>query len=223
MGRDLHDVGRIALGSPVVDLADGSSIGTVTRLLDPSVPSPLLQAKVIQVVAPVGWAQVCWFRTSPSAVAWARPAAQTAFGRTPVDVRRYHDRGPQTPLPADSFAHDSQRRLWLGGLAVISLSWVALSWTRRADFALYRALGASRAEILFMGQVEVGFAVLSGVLVGVGFGVAIQAFYWKVTLTGAMLGTALRPAINLGLFCLLLEPLVGVLFTTGHIHNRMRE
>lgn len=223
VGQDLRDLGLVSVGERVVHVSSGRAVGVISGLVDPLVPSQLLQSKVLLLDAPVGAVNVCWIRMRPDAVELGPDIAAAAMGSTLFEARRYNRLQSFTPLPLDIYHRDPARSLWVVAVALLTLAGVGLTRSRRADIALYRALGCSRLEVLVMAQIETAVASLIASGFGIGAAVVVQTTAHGVTLTGEDLLIAIRPALSVLLLSAVTLSTITLLFTAGRIHHHMQD
>lgn len=170
-----------------------------------------LQARwLVTLAAPVGRVDECWVEFTPGAQTAGRDIVTAAFTTqsNELNVRSLIDLGTHARSLADDFADRPSRSLLPIAVIVTTLLACLMTWFRRSELALYRALGTTRLQLLWLAQVE-NLAVLTiGATVG-GLWATFITHWQRATttdpiplLTGASVATRTVAVTGLVLVCI---------------------
>lgn len=227
---DLGD--RVAVGNNTareLGLANGSWLGVNQHptkrvvVVDVEARNPNATRWIFRTIPPSGRASSCWVEFS----AWAAPYGEAMLGHWLGDSDSELAIEPLVSL--NEFARDPQVELrerpqansWVVvGMMLTTFVWVAL-WYRRSEFGLYRVLGTTRTQMLYMAQLETFLLVgLSG-LAGHLWATFAFAFVGAVDLTIDQLAIAARTTASTLIITMVIGPSSLLLVSGGQRLSNM--
>lgn len=179
----------------------------VSNILSADSRFPELARSIIGIVAPSGVFEECWTEFMPGALAggegmlryWFREADQ-------LDV--------DGALPLNEFSRDlsaefalrAVRYLWIVVAAVVFVLAGVVTWLRRTELALYRALGVSSAGLHLLAAVDAIVVFAVALVVGLGVAMVLHLTI-AVEWTAEVLATGLRSSVSATVLAAILAPL----------------
>ncbi len=221
--------GQVAVGGSLVDelgVSPGgymnfaesdttSMLRRVTAVYDSSVRAPRYGTVVAAVMPSLVSANECWVEFSPQMYSAGATALRVdlMIDDKAAIVSRVVDPGYDLVQAQDDLANRAERFAWaVGGLVVGALLWL-VSWMRRADYALLRAIGWGSLPTAVLIQLENLYLVAIGGTVGWLWAVVFSEATTGGSLTTDQLFIAGTAAASLGLLALSVGALVTI--TTG--------
>lgn len=125
---------------------------------------------------PAGTFDECWVEFEPGAYEGGREALAARFADGSADpaVRPYRRADEFTRDPAAEWDSRPQKWGWVAVPAVLFGFGLVAAWFRRAEAALYLAVGTRRAQLAIMAAAETWPLVLAGWALGFAYAVAAQ-------------------------------------------------
>jgi hypothetical protein len=199
-------------------------VAQIAFVLDTNSRNPQAGRWLIDVVPPAGTAQECWVEFRPGSFegGLGSLAADFATGDKEPVVRRYIERDAFARDLASELAARPQRHGWIvvGVLLVGLLAMVA--WFRRADLALYLAVGTSRWELLMMLAVEVIAVSVLGWIAGFCWALAVARLAGiSLSIDGTRL--ALETSASAALMVIVLAPVLSLAMVRGSIAGLLKD
>ncbi len=184
-------------------------VGEVMMVLPDSRRLVWNSGSIMHLMAPEGDFDSCWIEYDDSAGRIGPDLARYALGDAPGEVRAAR------LVKLDEFSRDVSAefrarptaRLWLAVGLGLFLILVLLTWTRRSEFALYRALGARPIDVMVLGVAESGLVVVLATVVGFLWGLAWFAVSQGEPVTGELVRVVGRTVSSGLLAALALAPL----------------
>ncbi len=203
---------------------EGGGPVRVAGTIDAERRNPRLQRWLLSAGAPAGPVEECWveFERDAYAPGIASIGAWFAAGdREPV-VRPYVRRDEFMRDIGAEFRSRPQRWGWLAAGGLVALVFLLVSWFRRADFALYLALGTTRVQLLVLLAIEATLIVVPAAVIGVAG--AVLARTWQGdALPYDHLRLAASAAVAGALLALALAPVVSLLAARGNVAAMLKE
>ncbi|VAV96963.1 hypothetical protein MNBD_ACTINO02-1914 [hydrothermal vent metagenome] len=194
---------------------DTSMLRRVSAVYDSSVRAPRYGTVVAAVMPSLVSANECWVEFSPqmySAGATALRVDLMVDDKAAI-VSRVVDPGYDLVQAQDDLATRAERFAWaVGGLVVGALLWL-VSWMRRADYALLRAIGWGSLPTAVLIQLEHLYLVVIGGTIGWLWATVLGEATTVASLTTDQLFIAGKSAVSLGLLAMSIGALVTI--TTG--------
>jgi len=159
----------------------GAIEANVAEVVDTSARVPTSDRSIFVRTAPPARVAECWveFAQRPDAVALTYLSASlfdTSTGESlgDVEIRPLLRATELTRDPLLEFRSRPSRNFWLVGAVGVGLVMALVSWTRRREMALYRAVGTRASHFVILAIVEAGIAVALGSLLGASAGVVLS-------------------------------------------------
>lgn len=162
VGSDLLDTGAIAVGSTLTSL-DGARV-PVADVLPSGVPLTRLRSAVLIPVPPNTELSECWLRMAPGHLDDGLRLAEYAFADAQVRIIPFAEMPPDLLTPSQQWHSFARGQPWLAGSAILAAVSALLAWTRRAEFAVYRAFGTTRWVIAMMSLMESALVLVPALL-----------------------------------------------------------
>lgn len=176
VGEALGDYQAILPGG-YVDLVDKTP-AKVMGIIPETSRSERISGWVVQIETASGMADQCWAETEPGLRAAGEVVMRALFSGDKVEfttLLRYEDR--PTDLEAWYQSRMGLSLRWALPLALILIAGL-ITYTRRSEYGLYRALNMNFIHIVFTTQVEwITYTVLGSIL-GIATAVIIIFFRW---------------------------------------------
>jgi hypothetical protein len=155
--------------------ADGPTY--VTGVGDFGRRNPQAARWALSPAPPAGAFDECWVEFEPGAYEAGRDALAARFAEGSADpaVRPYRRADEFTRDPAAEWASRPQKWGWLAVSGVLFGFGLVAAWFRRAEAALYLAVGTRRAQLAVMAAAESWPLVATGWLLGFAAAVTLQA------------------------------------------------
>lgn len=190
-------------------------IRRVSDVTDFTLRNPASDRWVMAIQTPTGTASECWVEFSPSAYAHASDLIRTLFSGshdvTDLSLSPLLRRNDLARNPAAEFASRPEAHYGLYvGIAAAAFFW-AITWSRRAELALYRAVGSARIEVAAMLQIESVILVLIGVGIGSAWALAVFGMTGDASVTPSQLLIAVRSVLLYVLVISSIAPLAVML------------
>jgi hypothetical protein len=166
----------------------------------------------------------CWVEFEPGAYEAGRDGLAARFAESSADpaVRPYRRADEFTRDPAAEWATRPQKWGWAAVSGVLFGFGLVASWFRRAEAALYLALGTRRAQLSVMAAAETWPLVATGWLLGFAYAVAVQG--WRGSNpTGDVLWHAAATSGSAALVLLALIPWASPAVARGSIANLLKD
>lgn len=206
----------------VVELSGGRGSGEVAVLdMNARVPDP--GAWVLMSSAPVGYVTECWVEALPAAADTISDVMTAWLTQESVTVRTHplltEDRFQIDPLTM--FDTRTTKFLWAAGGLVLGLVATTFTWFRRAELALYRTVGAARAQVVLIYAAQYAAVTTVGVLIGALGG--LYSFGLNESITAEHAVAAARQTGMVGLTAIVCLTIGVLLVASGRIVNQIRD
>ncbi|MBI2766364.1 MAG: hypothetical protein HYX53_10705 [Chloroflexi bacterium] len=202
----------------------GEPPAVVAAIVELSARNGTAQRWLFSVAPPVGKADECWIEFTKDSFepGLASVAAAFADGSQDPIARPYLRRDQFTRNPKTEFAERPQRFGWLA-VGCIALAIGALvAWFRKAEIALYLAVGTSRVELAMLFYLEAMLTMAAAWLVGMLWTFALErVFHHPLPRDGVLL--ALRSASSGTLLAILAAPLASYLLARSNVAAMLKD
>lgn len=223
LGEALQRQLSLSPGSRLI--LEGQPVTRVQSILDETERTSFIAGWVLSVTPAVGVVDECWIETEPDLENDAEFITRSIFENSDLELR------PMIALDARSrdLAEEWRKRATLGlmrfGIVALIALGALLTFVRRAEYGLYRALGMQRRDVLLTTQAETAVIVAVGATLGV-----LWAAAWLVTTQGtdagfapsARTGVALRDSCAMAAAMLVVLP-GSSLFARSSIMNALKD
>lgn len=208
IGRAYEQVGAASVGTQLIGSA---GLFEVAARLPPTTAHDQLQSSIVVAGLVTEPVHQCWVKMAPGAVASGGSLLEHVFGADATVAP--HLRASEGLLePLQQWQGLAGTRPWLFAGLALGLVGAVVAWTKRSDFAVYRAFGTPLAQCLLLYWLELSFSVIPASAIGTCTALlawaATQPLHAEV-LPVALSWSAAAVALGLGLSTL------TVLFTAG--------
>lgn len=169
--------GELGLRTGLIAGFEGDEPVVVSGVGDFSKRNPQAARWALSPVSPAGSFQECWVEFEPGAFEAGREAlaARFAAGSEEPAVRPYRRSDEFTRDPAAEWASRPQRWGWIAVAGALFGFGLVAAWFRRAEAALYLAMGTRRAQLAIMGAAESWPLIAAAWCFGFSYAVAAQS------------------------------------------------
>lgn len=169
--------GELGLRAGLIAGFEGHEPVIVSGVGDFSKRNPQAARWALSPVSPAGSFQECWVEFEPGAFEAGREAlaARFAAGSEEPAVRPYRRSDEFTRDPAAEWASRPQRWGWIAVAGALFGFGLVAAWFRRAEAALYLAMGTRRAQLAIMGAAESWPLIAAAWCFGFSYAVAAQS------------------------------------------------
>lgn len=206
-------------------LAIGSAtprhVGTV---IDAEIRNPRINRWIMTVQPPTGTVTECWIEFAAGVTSGRQETVNAVFAdATNVIVVPWIRLDEFSRNPIAELAGRPQASAWIiAGLLIGAMGWL-ITWFRRSQIGLYRAVGTGPSALLVLGAVELGIPILSGALIGSLWAAAI----WTADSAGYpspdQFAIAMRTTVSTVLLALAAGPLLWPLTVRGSIASQLKD
>jgi len=223
VGEQLAAEVGLSGSSVIAELHDGEVLH-VGNVISVENRYPEAARWMLRIAGPVGRIDECWVEFAPRALEAGLAAASMVFG----DVSRI-DARPLIRL--DEFARDPQAELaqrplanaWLPiGCALASLFWI-ITWFRRADIGLYRAVGTDTLSLWVLVQLEAVMIYLPTLISGYLWAVLVFALQKESFPGWDQLTVAFRSVASAIALSIVLAPCAAILIGRSQIAIQLKD
>lgn len=203
---------------------DGSAPRRVGTVIDTETRNPRISRWLMSVRAPTGNVSECWVEFAPGVTTGRQETLGAVFSDSAnVIVVPWIRLDEFSRDPVAELAGRPQASAWIvAGLLVGVMAWL-VTWFRRSQIGLYRAVGTGPSTLLILGAVELGIPIVSGALIGGLWAVAI----WTANTAGYpvtdQLAIAARTASSGAWLALAVGPLLWPLTARGSIAEQLKD
>jgi hypothetical protein len=196
----------------------------IDAVLDVARRNPVAARWLLDIVPPAGAAESCWveFTRAGQPGGDAALAAWFAQGDGEPIVRRYLQAGEFARDPLAEFRSRPQRFGWIAVGGLIAAVFLLLTWFRRAELALYLALGVTRSQLRALLALEAAMILVAAGMLGLGYAFAVHAALERpLPLEHVQLG--LSAGLSAMLLGLALAPWLGAAAVRGNIASLLKD
>ncbi len=203
---------------------DGSEPRRVGVVIDTEVRNPRTNRWIMAVRPPAGSVSECWVEFTAGVSAGRQETVRAVFSDSAdVIVVPWIRLDEFSRDPVAELAGRPQASAWIvAGLLIGATAWL-VTWFRRSQIGLYRAVGTGPSTLLILGSVELGIPIVSGALIGSLWAIAI----WTAGTAGYpvtdQLAIAARTATSGALLALAIGPLLWPLTARGSIAEQLKD
>ena len=203
---------------------DGSTPRRVGAVIDTGARNPRIGRWLMAVRPPVGSITECWVEFAAGVTTGRQETVSAVFsGTTDVVVVPWIRLDEFSRDPIAEFAGRPQSSAWIvAGLLIGMMAWL-VTWFRRSQIGLYRAVGTGPSALMILGAVELGIPIVSGALIGSLWATAI----WTAATAGHpsadQIAVATRTAVSTVLIAIAIGPMLWPLTARGSIAEQLKD
>ncbi|MBZ2199711.1 FtsX-like permease family protein [Occultella gossypii] len=220
LGADLYALGSAAPNQWLLD--SGGNRALRPTIVITSAPVGLLTSSVTTTVLADTPISACWIRMQPGAVQSGADVLGFAYPSDRAFIAPFLGDAAGVLTPLQQWRAAMSVQPWALGAAIIALAVLLLTWTRRAEIAVYRTFGTSRASVA---------AIIAGELAMIAIPAAAAAILLLAITTAArwgelpnqVLAIALTQAVAATVTGLAVSTAAALLFTRGDITQALRD
>ena len=207
----------------VADVVEGQPVH-VSGVGDFGRRNPQAARWALSPVSPAGEFDECWVEFEPGAYEGGREALAARFAEGSADpaVRPYRRADEFTRNPAAEWDARPQKWGWLAVPGVLFGFGLVAAWFRRAEAALYLAVGTRRAQLVLMGAAEGWPLIALGWVAGMSGASAFAAWYGSDP-TGDVLWHAAATSGSAALVLLGVFPWAAAIVARGSIASLLKD
>jgi hypothetical protein len=221
VGGNLESTGAVSVGSTLV-WGDGRTSIIATRAASLVAPDVLASAVVLPHVADAEL-QECWIKMVPGQLEAGVNLARAAFAGTGATIIPWLDEPKQIMTPAQQWHAFADGRPWVAVSILLAVFAGLLSWTRRSEFAVYRAFGTSDSQLVTMILIETLIAVLPATLGAVTVTPVVAASMVHETIDAELIEVVTRIVIAIAVLTVALTPLASRTALRGKIADQLKD
>lgn len=202
----------------------GATPRSVSVVIDAETRNPRIDRWIMEVQPPTGTVTECWVEFAAGVTTGRQETVSAVFAdAADIIVVPWIRLDEFSRDPVAELAGRSQASAWIiAGLLIAVMGWL-VTWFRRSQIGLYRAVGTGPSGLLVLGAVELGIPVISGALIGSLWAAAI----WSADSAGYpgvdQLAIATRTATSTVLLALAVGPLLWPLTARGSIAEQLKD
>lgn len=195
----------------------------VGAVLDTEQRNPRIDRWIMAIQAPTGRVAECWVEYLPGVTSGRSEALSALFGNSADTVVAPRIRlGEFSRNPVVEFEQRPQATAWLvAGLLIGMIGWL-VTWFRRTQIGLYRAVGTSPAALLILGAGELGIPIVAGSFAGILWATATWTATATVPIDPEQMVVAIRTATSVTLIALATASLLWPLTARGSIADQLK-
>jgi hypothetical protein len=179
---------------------------------------------LMYVTGPVGTVNECWIEIAPGSLPAALASASLAFpGVANIDARPLISLNDLSRDPATELSERPQADAWIAaGAAMVTINWL-VTWFRRSDIGLYRALGTDTTSLWFMSQIETILLHSLGAIAGYSWAVVVFALPQGDLPLVDQLTVSGRTSASAVLVSIALSPLATFLVGRDQVSDQLKD
>lgn len=201
----------------------GSTPRQVGAVVNTEARNPRIDRWLLAVQPPAGTVSECWVEFAPGVMTGRQETVSAVFSDSAdVIVVPWIRLDEFSRDPVAELVGRPQASAWIiAGLLIGAMAWL-VTWFRRSQIGLYRAVGTGPSALLILGAVELGIPILSGALIGSLWAAAI----WSANTAGYpdadQLAIGIRTVTSTALLALAIGPLFWPVTAQGSIAEQLK-
>jgi len=202
----------------------GATPRHVGAVIDAETRNPRIDRWIMTVQPPAGTVTECWVEFAAGVTTGRQETIGAVFtDATDVIVVPWIRLDEFSRDPVAELAGRPQASAWIiAGLLIGVMGWL-VTWFRRSQIGLYRAVGTGPPALLVLGAVELGIPIISGSLIGGLWAAAIWTAGAADYPGADQFAIAARTATSTVLIAIAVAPLLWPLTASGSIAEQLKD